>query len=344
MFRIPAALLLGFAIATSALAEARISRPAPGEPVTGIVTLEVDAPSDTARVDFYLDDLLIGSVREHPWLLTHDAGFTMEPRSIRAVVWGRGMTSREVVERDAAAFRVDAEIDVDLVEVPLTIHSRSVTVDDFVVRENGAPQEIVAVQPARPDSHFVFVVDRSLSMRNGRLEEAMAAVRELAGSLRETDTAEVIFFNHTVSPPVSPEAAHASASGGTALLDALASISTVRRSVVVVVSDAHDRHSEATADDVRTLMRTRGITLFAVAMQNGNATGLLRELSATTGGMTVRTSDPREGILRIQHYLDRRSVLVYRSSTQGRGWRSIDVRPVRRGIRISEVREGYVAR
>lgn len=324
---------------------ATLVRPAATEPLNGRVTIEVEAPRDSARVDVLIDDRLVGTMTEAPWVLDVDTGFSAAERALRVVVWAADMRSREILDHRAPSLTVGASIDVDLVEVPLRVSGRGpFEPADFIVTENGRRQNVSAVHPARPDSHFVFVVDRSLSMRDGRLTSTLDGVSAFAAALREHDSAEVILFNHTVSAPVpmeSPDLATVTPSGGTALFDALASIDPERRTIVVVISDSEDRHSVADDDTVRELMQGRAVQFFAVSLSRGNATGLFDDLAQTTGGLSVRTPDPAEGLRRVREFLDERVVLVYQSGTEGDGWRSIEVRPARRGLRISGAREGY---
>ena len=344
-----AATILALSAALACPVEAAtIVRPLPGEPVVGTMIVEASAPASAARVDILIDDRLVGSMTSPPWITEIDAGFGAGERTLRLVVWSEGMAAREIVEHRAAALRMDAVVDVDIVEVPLRLHGHGpFEAEDLRITENGRLQRVLELHPTRPDSRFVFVVDRSLSMQGGRLERTLEGIRTMAESLRPGDRAEVILFNHTVMPPLgvsSDSLTVAAPSGGTALFDALASITAADRSIVIVVSDADDRHSSTRAETLRTLLADRSVTFYSVALSRGNASALLEELSRTTGGLAVRNRDPVAGLRSIADDISGRLVAVYQSDSAGAGWRSIEVEPARRSLRVADARRGYLAR
>lgn len=338
---------LALVASLAAQASTRIVTPAPGGPLVGTVRVELAPPEDVSRIDLWLDDRMVGTLRQAPWVMELDAGFSSGERSLRVVTWRAGMSEREVLEHRASAMRVDATVAIDLVEVPLRVRGgRRVDASMLHISENGRPQRIVELRDERPDSRFVFVVDRSLSMRDGRLERVLDAIRKFGTKLRAGDSLEVILFNHTVSASAGFDDASrdAIASGGTALYDALASISPSGRSIVIVVSDADDRHSVAGAEDARRHMSRRGVVLYSNTLERGNAASLLDDLARTTGGLAVHSSDPHHALQRILEDVNSRLIAVYQSDGVAPGWRTIEVRPAATGFRIRSARKGYLAR
>lgn len=325
-------------------------RPLEGEPLIGTVTAEVSLEGAADRVDIWLDDRLTGSLREAPWIHTFDAGFSSEVRRLRVVVWRDGMATREVIEHSATPFTVGASIDVDLVEVPIRLRSsRRPAAASLEIREAGRPQEILELRAARPDSRFVVVLDRSLSMRGGRLDRAVEAVEWLRSQLRAGDSLELIYFNHTVSSPLRPADDEQPitapvASGGTALFDALTSVTTRERDIVIVISDTDDRHSVSRADAVRSHLTTRGVTIYSVALSRGNAAGMLGEMADATGGLSLRHDDALSGVQDVLRDVNGRVIAVYQSTSHAAGWRPIVVRSRDSGVRVLSARKGYTAR
>jgi len=105
----------------------------------------------------------------------------------------------EVAAIHTIALTAGDSMSVDVVEVPLRIRSaRTIGPDDLRVRENDVEQTIRDIRPDRGPAHFAFVVDRSLSMGDGKLDAALRAVAEGMKLLRADDTASLILFNHNV--------------------------------------------------------------------------------------------------------------------------------------------------
>src|SRR5207245_979657 len=114
-------------------------------------------------------------------------------------------------------------MNVDLVEVPMRVRStHPIAAADIAVKENGVEQTIREVRADRGPARFLFVIDRSLSMGDGKLDAALRAVEEESKLLRPDDHVEVVLFNHNVMPPRPlMRAEHVQPSGGTSLRDAV---------------------------------------------------------------------------------------------------------------------------
>ena len=302
------------------------------------------------RVEFYIDGVLAGVARTAPYRIAVDFGTQLEPRTIVAKVLSNGYRTTEQASVTTAALTAGESIAVDLVEVPLRIRSsKRVTAADLRVRENSIPQTIREIVPARGPAHFAFVVDRSLSMANGRLEAALLAVDDAMGSLRPGDTASLVLFNHTVSKarPIDllnpAAAAKVVASGGTSLRDALSSIPTGRRTYAIVITDGGDRNSITSEEAaLRKVSSTKTVVTAAVF---GTRSSFLERAARNTGGQMKSATRANVGrvVRDILSDINSRYTLVYQSQGTRPGWRSIEVVAQRRGLELSDSRKGYFA-
>jgi Mg-chelatase subunit ChlD len=306
----------------------------------------IEVTTDAAnvdRVDFYVDGALAGVARKPPYAIAYDFGTSTAPRTIVAKVWSNGYRTSDSATVVTATS--DA-INVDLVEVPLRVRApRGVKATDLRVRENGIEQTIRDVRFERPPAHFVFVVDRSLSMGNGKLTAALRAVDEAVRQLRAGDSASIITFNHLVAKerPVG-DVGKLTPSGGTSLRDALASIAPHARTYAIVITDGGDRNSATTEEAA--LRKISGTKTAVHALVLGDShTALLDRAAKNTGGSLIETS--RDSLTRdiraVMADINSRYLLVYQSSATRSGWRTIDVEPRANGIEIVSARKGYFA-
>ena len=318
-----------------------------------IVEVVTDA-ADVDRVEFYVDGVLVGAARSAPYRVACDFGMSLEARKVTAKVHSNGYRHVETAEITTAAFTAGEQVNVDLVEVPLRVESsRSVTPGDFRLRENSVEQHIRQILPSRATAHFSFVVDRSLSMNQGKLAAAVAAVEESVTRLRDGDTASVTLFNHHVSRPeeVRGRAAVASAfagtppSGGTSLRDAVAASMRpgLTRTYIIVITDGGDRNSLLSEQEaVRRISGTRSIVSAVIL---GRSSPFLERAAANTGGTVLRatTGSLRREVQRILDDINSRYTLVYQSNGTTPGWRSITLEPRRPGLSVLSARKGYFA-
>ncbi|MHB0969364.1 MAG: hypothetical protein ACYC7A_07900 [Thermoanaerobaculia bacterium] len=345
-----ALILLG--AATLARADVAFVQPKAGEQVFGARAIEVvcDAPA-IDRIDFTIDGKFAGFARQAPYRIVHDFGDSLGAHTITARVSFDGYRRHETATLKTGALVAADSISVDLVEVPLRVRSRGSTLkaSDLEIRENGIAQTISEVIAERPQSDFVFVVDRSLSMSGEKIDAAVRALRSAQKFLRHGDRASVVFFNHNVSQAIAPDdIGHDSAvpSGGTSLRDALLSMEPERRTVAIVISDGSDRNSFSTeAAALRDLSRSR-LTLFALMLGRGNANGFLETLATRSGGRLVASSPGQldRDLEALFDDINGRHTAVYQSHGNSSGWRAIEVKSKRRGLGVTSPRKGYFAR
>jgi hypothetical protein len=314
--------------------------PLPGSQAIGVQALEVTTTAaNVDRVDFYVDGALAGVARKPPYRIAYDFGTSLAARTVTAKVWMNGYKTSESASMITSVSDV---LNIDLVEVPLRVRaSRALKASDLRVRENGVEQTIRNVKQERLAAHFAFIVDRSLSMGDGKLDAALRAVDEARKKLRAGDTTSVTYFNHIVSKsrPVSLVP-----SGGTSLRDAVASVASKQRTYAIVITDGGDRNSQLTEEDA--LRRISGTkTIVSAIILGASHTKFLDRAASNTGGTVAAASKEsvsRE-LSRILDDINGRYLVVYQSQGTQRGWRTIEVKPRGSGVAILSARKGYFA-
>jgi VWFA-related protein len=239
--------------------------------------------------------------------------------------------------------------------------------DDLVVLEDGVPQKVESFHEAVAPVSVMLALDASGSMTRV-VPAVQEAARTFADALRPDDPLGILVFAdraemaHDLTPArwVSHRAIQAYAvKGGTALYDALvesmARLQTVEgRRVVVVMTDGRDENAGSTGpgssrswEDVLTVARTSGVTVYAIGLGTRLDGDRLRELAALTGGEAYFTPDLSElgrQFQRVVEELHRRYVLAYTSTnTQRNGaWRKVEVSVANATLRIRSA-GGYYA-
>ncbi len=342
-----------FAILLAATASASVTfvSPLPGSQAIGVQLLEVktDTPN-VNRVEFFVDGNLAGVARTPPYRIAFDFGTSLTARTITAKVSSNSYKTVESASVTTAALTANETLDVDLVEVPVRVRSSSpLKTSDLRIAENGVAQTIRDIKRERPPAHFAFIVDRSLSMNNGKLEASLDAITAELKQLRDGDSASLVLFNHNVSKPRAITKGEAlktdlAPSGGTSLRDALASVASDERTYAIVITDGGDRNSQLTDEAaLRAISGTR--TIVSAIILGHSHTKFLDRAAQNTGGVVVSASRDtvRNELARVLADINSRYLVIYQSHGTKRGWRAIDVKP-RRGIEIVSARKGYFAR
>jgi hypothetical protein len=200
------------------------------------------------------------------------------------------------------------------------------------------------VRAARPPAHFAFIVDRSLSMGDGKLDAALREVRAALGNLRAGDTSSLTVFNHNVTTSTLSEASNLVPSGGTSLRDAIASATSSQRTYAIVITDGGDRNSALSEDAALRRISSTHTTVNAIVL-GASHTRFLDRAAENTGGVVLEASAATAGraLREILADINSRYVAIYQSSNTKSGWRAIDVKPRRRGLTIASARKGYFA-
>jgi VWFA-related protein len=177
-------------------------------------------------------------------------------------------------------------VEAVLVDVSVMRHGQPVaglTARDFLVTDNGAPQQIALVTLEQMPLSVLLVLDSSGSMVGGKLSDLVDAGRALVASLRQSDRVAVVGFSQaiTVELPLTTdqqriyaalESLHAS--GATALRDALYTALQFRptddgRPLVLLFSDGVDNASWLTETETLDAVRHAGVTIHAVGISEG---------------------------------------------------------------------------
>ena len=175
------------------------------------------------------------------------------------------------------------------------------TAPEFSVRENGRRADVLDTsQPKAEPIDVILVLDTSGSMQGRSLAAAKQAANAFVDKLEPGSRVGVISFSdqpRVVSPIAAPQPGlkpsidALSASGETALYDALAlsakeaSRAQVRRPLVVLLSDGGDTVSRGQLDTAVKNLKSAGAPVLVVALPSAEADHkTLRSISSQTGG------------------------------------------------------------
>ena len=327
--------------------------PQPGSQAVGVQPIEVTTTTTGVnRVEFYVDAVMVGVARQSPYRILHDFGTSLESHNIIVKLYSNNFKTIESAQVTTAALTAGETVHVDLVEVPARVRSqRPLRAEDLRVTENGVEQTIREVRSDRGPARFVFVVDRSLSMGEGKLQSALRAIDEESKLLRTDDRVEVVLFNHNVMPAravargerVETIFGAIPPSGGTSLRDAVGSVPSHDRTYAIVITDGGDRNSMTSEEEA--LRKISGTKLILDAVVLGDSSRFLDRAAKNTGGNVSRASAStvQRELHRMILDINSRYTIAYQSHGNPSGWRSINIAPRRRGIEIVNARKGYFA-
>jgi Ca-activated chloride channel homolog len=236
--------------------------------------------------------------------------------------------------------------------------------EDFVVRENGQPQQVTTFAEGAFPLAAAIALDRSFSMGATGLAVAKSAARAFLGELRPDDESLILAIGSevdVVAPRSTDRAAQYAALnrldtfGSTSLHDAIvAALDAIQdakgRRALLLLSDGDDRFSKATASDVLSRARRTDALTYPIAMGRARPP-LFAELAALTGGRSFHVREPKqldETLRGIARELRHQYLLGYspkQASVAGPEtkdeWRSISVTVNRPGVRV-RARDGYL--
>jgi hypothetical protein len=340
-------------IAAALLLLTRFVTPLEGMQAIGPQRIEITTDAQNIdRVEIAVDGALAGVARKAPWAIVHDFGTSMTQHTIKATVYSNGYRTSESAQIATAAMTAAETMNVDVVEVPLKARAgHLIRPAEIRVRENGVEQTVRDLVPQRGPAHFIFIVDRSLSMGDGKLTASLEAIDKEIHLLRDGDTASVVLFNHAVSRPHAIRADEMMAevfgdivpSGGTALYDAMASIVSRDRTYAIVITDGGDRNSDLAEEEA--LRRVSGTRMVVYGIVLGSRSPFLVNAAKNTGGdITGASRESVDDALRdTLADINGRYLLIYQSHGTKRGWRSVNVSARSRDVTVQKARKGYFA-
>lgn len=350
----------------------RITEPEAGSFVFGRtrITVEVSVQGDVRveSVEFRVGEESIFIDEEAPWQCVHDFG--REPASwvIRAVARAADGRTREatlVTRRIEIGYRT--EVNRVILNAVVTRDDRVVldlARDEFVLEEDGRPQQIIDFTVERRPLSVALLLDTS-----GSIKDELAAVHSAASgfvqALGSEDRAMVIEFNDKVyllqdltdRRDLLLEAISSTEAKGTtayydALLAALRKLGRVEgRKAIVLLTDGADTSSQFTYDGVLEKARLSEVVIYTIGLGSTfldvSLRSRLKELAEVTGGRPFFASKPdelKEVYSTIVRELEGQYYLTYAPSNQewdGR-WRKISLEAKSRGVKV-RTRAGYFA-
>lgn len=298
-------------------------------------------------------------------------GFTLTA----AVVAGQGTRGQP----HRPAFRAG----VDLVSLSVTVTDASrrylsdLDRDDFIVTENGVPQNLTFFAKTGVPLALALLIDTSASMDH-TLATAQEAAIGFARQISASDVATIIDFDSRVQIAqvftgdvgALESAIRGTAAGGsTALYNAvyiaLREMNKLlpqddrqapRRRAIIVLSDGEDTSSLVSFEEVLDLAAHSDTIIYTIGLGSHDATGtrnsqngefVLRRLAQQTGGRAFFPQQAKDlaGVYRdIRDELASQYSLAYESSggTRDGQWRRISVRVRRPSVSV-RTRQGYYA-
>lgn len=167
------------------------------------IAVEVTAPSGTSltQVEFFVDDVSVGTRTEPPWEVEWDAGSSFARHVIRVVATdsagGQSEDTAITLDLETAAF--NAEVDVVPLYVNVTddrgVYIPNMTRDEFEVYENGKKQEIQYFDSEPRPMVIGMLIDTSGSMEGVKMERAKQGAGAFLQHLTEQDEAFVMGFD-----------------------------------------------------------------------------------------------------------------------------------------------------
>jgi Ca-activated chloride channel family protein len=259
---------------------------------------------------------------------------------------------------------------VSAVEVYATVTDQAgqpltgLTREDFVVRENGQPQQVTTFAEGAFPLAAALALDRSFSMTPARLAAAKSAARAFLGDLRPDDESLILAIGSQVEIVASRSTDRAAqyaaldrldTFGTTSLHDAIVTaLDAIQdakgRRALILFSDGDDRFSKATAADVVSRVRGTDALVYPIAMGRDRPP-LFAELAALSGGRSFHVREPKrldETLRGIARELRHQYLLGYSPKPASEAgpekkeeWRSITVTVNRAGARV-RARDGYL--
>jgi VWFA-related protein len=373
--------------AATGVSACRIALAAPGETQVLYGPTEIRAVASCAEgleieeIEFLVDGKEAGRAARPPFTIVWDAGGSFATRVVEARLRDRrGGVATAVVVTPGSSLHESVRVasrTVDRVVLSVTVADREgrpvrgLTLDDFVVEEEGREQRLETVRPERRPLSVAILLDTSSSTR-GLWPQLRRAAPAFARTLGPEDAAQVVAFSgparliagftRDVQAIEASMARFRGWGGDTSLYDTLATVGVELawgrggRQVVVLLTDGVDTISRIDFPRLRNYLRRTEVTVetFLLPPEGGGAEldygRFLRDitvLSRETGGELHRLKGPdaMEGaFLDLGRSLQDRYEVAYFSDRAARpgAWRSLRVRVRRRGAAV-RTRQGVVA-
>jgi Ca-activated chloride channel homolog len=351
-----------------------ITSPPPGqrhrESVRVAAKVELPEGQRLDRLEIYRDEVLVATLYQPPYeqpiLLPAGEQLT----ALRAVAYlpdGNATEDHAFVNAPPGL----EEVSVQLVELYTAVSDRNgrpavgLEAADFVVKEDGAPQQLVRFEQVGDlPIHAAVLLDTSASMEKSLGEAQQAALAFFTDVVTPRDRAALITFNDRPRlrvkltnelPALGGGLAGLKAERGTALYDSLVfslfffnGVSGQR--ALIVLSDGKDESSRFGLPETLEVARRAGVTVYAIGMGLGGgdyeAQRALARLADETGGRSffVETAAELLPIYRsIEEELRSKYLLVYQSTNAkpSREFRKVEVKVTEPGLEAHTLRGYY---
>jgi Ca-activated chloride channel family protein len=363
--------------------EVRIVSPQPDSLPRGTIEIiaEVTTPFTTRvdRVEFYIDDQLVFVDNEEPYQYTWEPQAVLDFRTIRVLAFDKeGHFSRDTItlSKPKTSFRVQT----DLVAVHATVTDsegdfvRDLTKEDFVILEDGIPQNITNFSRENTPLSFILLMDVSSSMIFERIERAQESALQLAQRLAKGENkAMIMAFDDKIyllqdftndQEALAEAIALLAADGGTALYDAIAQ--TVRKlrnirmkKAIIVLSDGDDTDSDLDFDSVLDYCKQSDTLIYSVGLQRLTFSQTFKQETDLTLLQLRRVAEITGGKAYFPDFIDRLNRIYYNigrelesqyslgyistNRLKDGSWRKILVRIKNRPDLTVRARQGYYA-
>lgn len=307
-----AAVLLGTYAVAEPVTTVRITSPLGRTGISGAIHIVAQvvttAPNGIVPVRFVVDGQVIGEDLDGPpYFVEWSDDNPYEPREIRAEADdGSGTIASDSVSLEPLEVVEETQVSSVLVEASVADRvGRSVAslgAGDFRLFEDGAAQTLDLVQLQRVPTQFTLLIDGSQSMSR-RIDLVHATARRITARLRDGDMVTVAPFRKSIdtmtgptndAPTIAAAIAAIKATGGTAILDALAALPgkfahAEGRQAIILVTDGYDEHSHTAFAEALAKLKQVQATIFVIGI--GGVAGvslkgetLLRQIAQQTGG------------------------------------------------------------
>lgn len=338
--------------------------------VRAVAEVEVPEQERLDRLEFYLNDTLVATVYQPPFVQPILVPEQEAVAYVRVLGFLESGASAEDVVFVNAPDLVDS-IDVNMVELYTTVVDRRGEIrtdlgpEDFRIFEDGAAMTLRRFE--RVDDvpiHACILLDTSISMET-RLREAVAAALHFFQQVVEDDDRACLFTFNDSSELVVPFTGDVEilagglseliAEGETALFDSLIDGlyyfgGLKGKRALILLTDGEDSSSEFDFDEALEYARRAGVAIYAVGLaipsRAVESRHHLQRLSRETGGDTVYV-DSTLGLKRIYSQIERelrsQYLLTYESTSSDRQgeFREIEVEVLERGLEAKTMRGYY---
>ena len=243
---------------------------------------------------------------------------------------------------------------------------RGLTEDDFLIMEEGIPQEVAFFTSEGTPVSVLVLLDSSASVR-ANLRDVQNAANRFIDRLPRGDAARIGFFHDRVVfgpgftdnmrehvAMINQMRPQRSTHLYDALLASLQELSTVQdRKTLLVFTDGDDEGSEASMEEALEAARRSRVSVYAVGLLGWSAAdgmnineGLLTQVADYTGGRAFFPTDEKEmrtAFDTISEELHRQYRMAYFPPTSDgkSGWHNIEVRMTNRKNLVVRTRLGY---